>query len=136
MQNQETQAQKHTRIARRFIESAARYLAEGDLIQASEKLWGATAHAIKVYCISRGWRHEKYARLRDAMQRLTEETGDSYWLKGFRVAYQNHLNFYNDDLPAPTIDDSLAIVRLLVDDLLLPAGASPDSEHNGVSPAA
>ena len=57
VQGGESRSQKHTRIARRFVIAAELYLQEGDVVQASEKLWGATAHAIKVYCIGRGWPH-------------------------------------------------------------------------------
>ena len=121
MQNNESAAQKHTRIARRFIDAAGTYLAAGDVIQASEKLWGATAHAIKVYCISRGWKHGRYSHLRGAMQRLDEETGGNYWSAGFKVAYRNHLNFYDDDKTAEEVDDNRIDVRGLVDRLLAAA---------------
>ena len=118
---QQSAALKHTQIARRFMEAATRYLKEGDLIQASEKLWGATAHAIKVYCIGRGWRHSKYAHLRRAMTRVAEETGDDSWVDAFRVAYEHHLNFYNDDMTAQDIDDDRLIVNSFVDRLLTAA---------------
>ena len=49
MLGREAQAQKHTRIARRFIDAADHYLVDGDVIQASEKLWGAASHAVKVF---------------------------------------------------------------------------------------
>ena len=121
MQNNESAAQKHTRIARRFIDAAGTYLAAGDVIQASEKLWGATAHAIKVYCISRGWKHGRYSHLRGAMQRLDEEIGGNYWSDGFRVAYRNHLNYYTDDRPPTAVDQDRIAVRGLVDRLLAAA---------------
>ena len=93
MTNQQDLAEKHTRIASRFIAAADRYLSEGDLIQASEKLWGAAAHAVKVFCIRRAWTHGKYSHLRRAMRRITEETGDDSWFDGFKVAYDLHVNF-------------------------------------------
>lgn len=121
MQRGEAEALKHTQIARRFVQASERYLLEGDLIQASEKLWGATAHAIKVYCISRGWRHGRYAHLRWAMSRLAEETGDAYWTDGFKVAYRNHLNFYKDDKSAADVELDGQRIRVLVDRLLIGA---------------
>lgn len=121
MQNNESAAQKHTRIARRFIDAAGNYLAAGDVIQASEKLWGATAHAIKVYCISRGWKHGRYSHLRGAMRRLDEETGGNYWSDEFKMAYRNHLNYYTDDMTAEEVDDDRVAVRVLVDRLLAAA---------------
>ena len=115
---QQSTALKHTQIARRFLQAATRYLDEGDLVQASEKLWGATAHAVKVYSMHRGWRHSKYAHLRRAMERMASENGDDYWVDAFRAAYQHHLNFYGDDMSAQDIDDDWLIVNGLVDRLL------------------
>ena len=125
MTNQQDLAEKHTRIASRFIVAADRYLSEGDLIQASEKLWGAAAHAIKVHCIHRAWRHGKYSHLKRAMQRTTEETGDDSWKDGFKVAYELHLNFYNDDMEVAVFETNRLIVRRLVENLLLDASESP-----------
>ena len=115
-------AEKHTGIARRFIAAADGYLSEGDLIQASEKLWGAAAHAAKAFCIRRRWRHGKYSHLRRAMQRMSEETGDDSWIDRFGVAYELHLNFYNDDMVAASISRDRLRVRALVDGLLAAEG--------------
>ena len=115
-------AEKHTEIARRFIAAADGYLSEGDLIQASEKLWGATAHAAEAFCIRRRWRHGKYSHLRRAMQRMSEETGDDSWIDRFGVAYELHLNFYNDDIVAASISRDRLRVRALVDRLLAAEG--------------
>ena len=118
MQREETQALKHTQIARRFVQASERYLIDGDVIQASEKLWGATAHAIKVNCISRGWRHGRYTHLRWAMSRLAEEPGDASWTDGFKVAYRNHLNFYEDNKSAADVERDGQRTSSLVDRLL------------------
>ena len=121
MPDQEDLVEKHTRIARRFITAADHYLAEGDLVQASEKLWGAVAHAVKVFCIKREWRHGKYSHLRRAMRRMTGETGDDSWVDGFKVAYELHLNFYNDTMRDSVLDFNRLIVRDLVQRLLAAA---------------
>lgn len=121
MQQMETPSQKHTRIALRFVAAAEIYLADGDIIQASEKLWGTTAHAIKVYCIARRWKHGRYAHLLRAMRRLSEETQDASWSDVFTVAYRNHLNFYADEKSAAAVERDLQRVRLLVNRLLAAA---------------
>lgn len=111
-------AEKHAGIARRFIVAADYYLFEKDFIQASEKLWGAAAHAMKTFCIRRGWKHGKYSHLRRAMQRMSERTGDNYWTEGFKAAYNLHLNFYNDDMEQVALESRREIVRDLVNLLL------------------
>ena len=121
MQEAESLYQKHTRIALRFVAAAESYLDEGDIIQSSEKLWGTTAHAIKAYCIARGWRHGRYAHMLRAMRRLSAETLDNIWIDGFKVAYRNHLNFYTDEKSASDVERDLQRVRLLVNRLLAAA---------------
>ena len=118
MPEKEELAEKHTQIARRFITAADRYFAEGDLVQTSEKLWGAVAHAVKVLCIRREWRHGKYSHLRRAMLRMTEETGDDSWADGFKIAYEFHLNFYSDTMRVAVLDFNRLIVRDLVQRIL------------------
>ena len=114
MQDRETQAQKHTRIARNFLEAADRFFEQGDFVQTSEKLWGATSHAAKVLCIRRRWRHSKYGRIREAISRLAQETGDESIMDGYLIAYSHHLNFYTDAMEAEEIDPARPRIRLLV----------------------
>ena len=40
-------ADKHTRLAEQLLADARREIADGDLVQGSEKLWGATNQALK-----------------------------------------------------------------------------------------
>ena len=42
-----TRADYHTDTANEFLIKARAHLAEGDLLQASEKAWGATARMVK-----------------------------------------------------------------------------------------
>ena len=117
MQDRDTQIRKHAQITRQFLEAADELLEQGDIIQVSEKLWGATAHAIKSVCIRRRWRHGKYAHLREAMQRLTEEAGDDSLMDGFNIAYSHHLNFYSDSMEDDDVGSARARIRRLVDDI-------------------
>ena len=39
--------QRYQEISQHLLEQARRELDQGDILQASEKVWGATAHAIK-----------------------------------------------------------------------------------------
>ena len=51
MQSRESQARKHAIAARDFLEAADGFFEEEDLLQVSEKLWGAAAHDVKSVCI-------------------------------------------------------------------------------------
>ena len=122
MQDAETQQQKHVRIARQFLEAADKLFDEGDFVQTSEKLWGATSHSLKALCIRRGWRHGKYTHIREAARRLAEETGEELFATGFSIAYSHHLNFYTDAMEADDIDFGRPFLRRLVEKLLAAAG--------------
>ena len=51
-------ADDHMAISRVFVDHARNELRLGNNLQASEKVWGAAAHAIKAIAIERGWRHQ------------------------------------------------------------------------------
>ena len=108
----------NARIARQFLDDADREFAAGDLLQASEKLWGAASHALKAVCRQRGWRHAKYAHRRDAAQRLAAELNDPTVFACFKIAQSCHANFYNDWMYAEDVDTSRAYIRELVDKIL------------------
>lgn len=125
MQNRETPSQKHARIARRFLDDADKYFDDGNIIQVSEKLWGAATHAAKALCIRRGWRHSKYAHIRDAIQRMTDETGDKSIIDGYLIAQSHHFNFYTDAMEPADADPARPRIRELVDKLLTAAAQNP-----------
>ena len=113
----------NARIARKFLDDADREFAAGDLLQASEKLWGAVSHALKAYCRQRGWRHAKYAhrrdaRYRDAAQSLSAELDDPTIFAYFKIAQSCHANFYNDWMYEEDVDSSRAYIRELVEKIL------------------
>ncbi len=66
----------HKATSRDFLARASRYLAEGDLLQASEKGWGAAAQAVKAVAEARGWSHNGHRQLYTTIDRLVRETGD------------------------------------------------------------
>ena len=50
-----TRVDYHSETAGVFLTKAGGYLAEGDLLQASEKGWGAAAQMVKAVAEARGW---------------------------------------------------------------------------------
>ena len=71
-------------------------LEKGDLPQASEKAWGATAQIIKAIAEQRRWYHQSHNGLRDAVTKLVKETGDSELGSLFGSAGDLHANFYEN----------------------------------------
>ena len=115
----ENHQQKHSRLAWQLLNQADHEMMAGDLIQSSEKLWGATSHALKAFCESRGWRHGKYAQRHHAVKELAAENPhDESILAAFRAAQACHANFYNDWMEVQDVDESRVVVRRLVTKIL------------------
>ena len=87
--------QEHAQTALDFLEKADSYFEEGDQIQASEKLWGAAAHAILAVSIERGWPHTSHPAMKRAAERLSEEHSDPLIAAYFGVAEKYHIDFYH-----------------------------------------
>ena len=88
-------AQEHAQTALDFLEKADRHFAEGDQIQASEKLWGAAAQAVIAVSIERGWPHTSHPAMKRAAERLAEEHGDPLIAAYFGIAEKYHIDFYH-----------------------------------------
>ena len=106
-----TRASYHVETANEFQAKAHAYLREGDLLQASEKGWGAVARMVKAAAETRGWRHRSHGDLYRAVNRIAEETGDGRIRILFRSASALHQNFYEGYMPEETVADSLKDVE-------------------------
>ncbi len=99
-----SQSQEHTLISRGFFTKAEEALAQEDLLQASEKGWGAAAHLVKGIAQSKGWRHDGHRELYQAVNRLAHEFGDSEIRVLFDSASALHSNFYENWMPREMIE--------------------------------
>ena len=104
----------HTDTSQRMIGQAGVDLANGDSLQASEKGWGAAAHAIKAIAEGRGWQHKDIADLFKVARWLADETGQPDIRTLFSVAIGLHTNIYEGWLGDEHIADSLADVKVLL----------------------
>ena len=102
-----TRTDYHTETAREFLIKGRAHLAEGDLLQASEKGWGAASQMVKAVAETRGWRHSTHGDLYRTVARLAGELPDPRLQILFRSASALHQNFYEGDMPAVTVTDGL-----------------------------
>ncbi len=109
-----TRTDYHTDTGRELLARARAYLAEDDLLQASEKGWGAAAQMVKAAADARGWRHGSHRDLYRAIERLVEETGDDGIAVAFSIAGALHQNFYEGWLPREAAERNLEAVAELV----------------------
>ena len=105
----------HTETSRRLIQQAHDELAQGDLLQASEKGWGAAAHAMKGIARSRGWKHDTHAALLVVARRIADEADQPAVRTLFQVASVTHKNFYEGWLDVEDLARNLSEIRTLLD---------------------
>ena len=78
--------QTYQQASQRFLAQAKEELAAGDLPQASEKGWGATAQILKAVAEQRGWEHSRHRHHLVTVSRLRAETGDGDIRRLFNTA--------------------------------------------------
>ena len=98
-----------------FLEKAFKELEEGDLLQASEKGWGAAAQMLKAVAAERGWEHDSHRRLFGVEARLALEAGDQDLRHGFNAANVLHANFYEGWLDSDSVEANLRFVGLFIE---------------------
>ena len=87
--------QEHITITQGMIDHAEERLQADDLVQASEKGWGAVAHYLKAVAKQRGWRNESHRDFFTIENRLARETDNPDRLHAlFLSARSLHQNFY------------------------------------------
>lgn len=89
---------EHADTAREFLVASDEEFDKDDLVQASEKLWGAAAHAVMAVAQQRGWHYRSHRSLKNAVIRLSREQGDPLIETQFLAAEKFHRNFYHDDM--------------------------------------
>ena len=108
---------KYTEISQRLIQQAEEELQKGDPLQASEKAWGAVAHAVKSIAEQRGWRHNSHDILYGISGQIADELDRPDLRTMFRSANAMHINYYENWMAADEvqscIDDARAYLREL-----------------------
>ena len=108
----------HAQMSRRFLEHARLYLEQGDRIQASEKVWGAAAHALKAVGEQRGWDHRGHSNVLFIGEHLGREFDrEALFLRYISQAESMHINFYENRREENVINRALLDVEMLVAEL-------------------
>jgi hypothetical protein len=98
----------------KYLTEAKEFLSKGDLVQTSEKLWGATALAVKMVAAKRGLKLEKHGSLFGFIDRLSEESGDEDMVRFFHSANSLHRNFYEHQMTQRTVEIAARDVEQLI----------------------
>ncbi|PKB64235.1 MAG: hypothetical protein BZY80_03440 [SAR202 cluster bacterium Io17-Chloro-G2] len=107
-------APEHITTSRELLAKAQESLDQDDLLQASEKGWGAAAHMVNGVAEKRGWPHSGHRELYQIVNRLTQEASDPQLRSLFSIASSLHANFYELWMPREMVEEDLRRVRELL----------------------
>ncbi len=86
--------ERYEEISRHLLEQAREEFDKGDILQASDKVWGTTAHAVKSVCQRMGWNHHAHNHLRAAASYISSEFGRDDLRLAFGYLESLHTNYY------------------------------------------
>ena len=124
---------RYAAISQRLLRYAQEELDADDLIQASEKAWGAAAHAIKSVAEKWGWYHQGHYRLRAVVDYIVSDRGREDLLNWYSTVNVLHFNYYEHYFDADTIQSSINATRNFVAEMEIiraedvPSFPPPDS---------
>lgn len=112
-------AEQHQEISTQFLTHAEDELRKGDLLQASEKAWGAVSHYVNSVARQRGWPLGSHSLLIENATRLIRQDPDGAIHKRrlLRSVEALHANFYqaflDEDSVREGIEDAKELIRTL-----------------------
>ena len=127
------QTQTYHERSRHYLGQAREEFRQGDLLQASEKGWGAAAQIIKALADERGINHRHHSSLQVVVDTIMQETGDTDFNVLFESANGLHRNFYEGRMARATVELHLHRVGQFVDKVekLLSGNDGVEGENDG-----
>ncbi len=107
--------EKYAELSLRLLGQAQDEFDKGDRLQASEKAWGAAAHAMKAAAERRGWNHHNHGLLFLVASQLADDARRPELRRLFSIASALHQNYYEDWQPESSVQDEIGDVGRLVD---------------------
>ena len=112
-----TTAEEYRTASTTLYDQAMFELDAGDLRQASEKLWVASAQSLKSLAERRGWRHGSHGEFYKIVRRLRSETDITELRQQFAFASELHTNFYENWMDESEIRENAAHIRDFIETL-------------------
>ena len=109
-------AERHREISDQFLNHAEDEFRKGDLLQASEKAWGAVSHYVNSVARERGWPLGSHRRLIENASRLFDKVpnGARYRRRLLRSIEALHANFYQEFLDEASVRDGIDDAKELI----------------------
>ncbi len=123
--------ERYQAISQHLLEQAQAELAKGDLIQSSEKLWGATAHAIQALCQRTGWNHHDLICLRAAVSYIASSLDRDDLMLAFVYLENLHINYFEHPYSIGEIRTGINNAAFLIRELAaVPLSQLPSSREH------
>ena len=113
----DTEVEMHLRLSEKELMEAEEFLRKGDLVQASEKAWGAAAQIVKAVAAREGRELRSHGELHREVARIAAETGDEEVRMLWQSAGMLHQNFYENWLPREMVEGNIKDVKRFVEKL-------------------
>ena len=97
MTTREMTVEEHIQTALTFLDQSDKEFEANDILQGSEKLWGAVAHATIAIAKLRGWPTGSHRNMGRTADLLSEERNDKSFAAQFALAGVFHRSFYGHD---------------------------------------
>ena len=94
---------RYAAISSHLLRQAQKELDAGDVLQASEKAWGAAARAIKAVASMWGWYHQGHYRLDATVHYIVSDRGREDLLGWYDTVGALHRNYYEHELHGDTV---------------------------------
>jgi uncharacterized protein (UPF0332 family) len=94
----------YLRLYEELLRESEEEYAKGDLVQASEKLWGSVVSLLNAIAETRGWEHHSHRDYDIIIENLFRETGDKELVLYFGMAERLHANFYHNFMSKETFE--------------------------------
>ena len=109
-------AQQHREISAQFLNHAEDELRKGDLLQASEKAWGAVSHYVNSVARQRSWPLGSHNRMIENANRLIRQDPAQAVHKRrlLRSIEALHANFYQAFLDEDSVRDGIEDAKELI----------------------
>ena len=109
---------QHQEISDRFLAQAGEELEKGDLLQASEKAWGAVVHFVQSVAKEQNWPVGSHRHTIENARMLIELSPDPRGNSTKLTAMSGlHANFYEDFLPKEVVEIGIDDARSLLADM-------------------
>ena len=109
-------AEQHLSISNQFLEHADDEFRRGDLLQASEKAWGAVSHHVNAIARQRGWPLGSHNHLMENAREIFswDPANAAHYRRLLRSVEGLHANFYQAALDEESVGEGIEDAKELV----------------------